>query len=452
VKLNETARQYAQVAFGLRVQALTNSFQEHTKQLKTMRHGGARDRLIANHHIALWRDLASARVETYVDAYKKGKLCLEESEIDQIVAEIETMTARGLRSVVEGNRGLATQQDYLDMKRTGIVAEARQRLRLEMFDAQLKSADETRQHPIEHDSTDYDVLLPILNRARFDADLLRLTEVATEDNPLCLIMVDCDHFKQINDTFGHPVGDEVLKRCATIIKSACERKGFFYRYGGEEFSVLLPNYSLEEAAALAERIRARIENADFQPCGGVTVSLGIACYPETTEDRSQLVKVADDVLYEAKAGGRNRAVKSRPDLRSERSLKSARTSPLKLELGYKRLNQQHTFVAKITNSGSSRIEQYQLDVLFPKSFLRPQSTTSTELNGAETGTHRAFRVTETTSGIGALLPGDSVPLEIPFWKEKGDANQTLKATVFSANYPSQSVEKRVSELLNDPPQ
>jgi diguanylate cyclase (GGDEF)-like protein len=152
-----------------------------------------------------------------------------------------------------------------------------------------------------------DPLLGIGHRGKFDQDLAGMAKVGASQNPTSLIMVDLDHFKQINDNYGHPVGDIVLKLVAATIKSVCEGKGTCYRYGGEEIAVLLPNFSLAEAKALAERIRSSISTADCQPVREtVTASLGVAACPETSPDAAQLLADADKALYRAKRDGRNR--------------------------------------------------------------------------------------------------------------------------------------------------
>jgi diguanylate cyclase (GGDEF)-like protein len=121
-------------------------------------------------------------------------------------------------------------------------------------------------------------------------------------------MVDIDHFKLVNDTHGHQVGDQVLREVAATIKSVSETRGSCYRYGGEEIAILLSNHSLSESSILAERIRVRIEQSTHSAVGVVTASQGIACHPETTakKDANELLADADKALYRAKHDGRNR--------------------------------------------------------------------------------------------------------------------------------------------------
>lgn len=140
-----------------------------------------------------------------------------------------------------------------------------------------------------------DELTGLLRRGVFDQNLANfLSDSSSFEEPITLIMTDIDKFKSINDTHGHPCGDEVLRGVATIIKQTVGAKGRCYRYGGEEISILLKNYSGDEAASLAERTRLRIESS---PLGSkqlaVTVSFGIAEAPAHSQTATGLLKSAD---------------------------------------------------------------------------------------------------------------------------------------------------------------
>jgi RNA-directed DNA polymerase len=152
-----------------------------------------------------------------------------------------------------------------------------------------------------------DDLLPLLRKRMFMKDLLLVSEKATPAAPVSLLMIDLDHFKTVNDKHGHPVGDEVLVGCASVIAARCQGKGEAYRYGGDEIAVLLPNFTTSEAAVLAELIRSDIEKT---PLGSkqlsITVSIGLATSPGHAADPKALLAAADKALYEAKAQGRNR--------------------------------------------------------------------------------------------------------------------------------------------------
>ncbi|SFR57584.1 diguanylate cyclase (GGDEF) domain-containing protein [Marinobacter daqiaonensis] len=127
-------------------------------------------------------------------------------------------------------------------------------------------------------------------------------------HPLSLLMIDCDHFKKVNDTFGHAGGDEVLRRLAGIIRETCRTGDIFGRLGGEEFVAVLPYTTGDGAKILAERLRQAVEHASVTHDGDViifTVSVGVATL-KTEMDITEVMKEADQALYHAKANGRNR--------------------------------------------------------------------------------------------------------------------------------------------------
>ena len=129
---------------------------------------------------------------------------------------------------------------------------------------------------------------------------------AKSSAPLSLIFIDLDHFKSVNDTFDHLVGDDVLIETAVAIRAVCTGKGRCYRWGGEEFAALLPNYTLAEAQVLAERVREMISQTQFKSYPHtITASIGAATLPETSS-HADLVKNADNAMQEAKNSGRNR--------------------------------------------------------------------------------------------------------------------------------------------------
>jgi diguanylate cyclase len=163
-----------------------------------------------------------------------------------------------------------------------------------------------------------DAVTQLKNRHWLEANLPREVKAAGELNePLCLIMADVDHFKKINDTFGHAVGDEILRRFAEILSKNIKGRDTAVRYGGEEFVVVLPHTQIEGADNLGEQIRNELQNKKWmhhktgKPIGTVTASFGIAeLRPGDSHDA--LLERADAKLYEAKAGGRN-CIKSDSD-------------------------------------------------------------------------------------------------------------------------------------------
>ncbi|MGQ9823932.1 MAG: diguanylate cyclase [Desulfotomaculales bacterium] len=129
--------------------------------------------------------------------------------------------------------------------------------------------------------------------------------------PLSLLMLDVDHFKAYNDTHGHPAGDEVLRRLARLLEQNIRTYDRVARYGGEEFVVLLPHTDPKGAFAVAEKLRLLVERTSFpgeetQPEGRLTVSIGVASFPDHASQEDALLAAADRALYAAKAAGRNR--------------------------------------------------------------------------------------------------------------------------------------------------
>lgn len=144
-----------------------------------------------------------------------------------------------------------------------------------------------------------------------------LKRVKHEDKPLGLIMMDIDHFKHLNDTYGHQAGDYVLKKAASIFNSELRGSDMVARYGGEEFIAILPHRGIEEAYNIAERIRRVFEKTKFEIEGkdlSVTLSAGISAFKpsdKTDISKQMLIKYADDALYKAKEEGRNKVVMGR---------------------------------------------------------------------------------------------------------------------------------------------
>jgi diguanylate cyclase len=156
-----------------------------------------------------------------------------------------------------------------------------------------------------------DALTGISNRRAFDAAMERLTQESEQDGqPLSLIMADIDHFKAFNDSHGHLVGDQVLRFVAQEMQQCVKGRDVLARFGGEEFSVLLPATPLEGARMLAESIRVIIEsqvvsNHSGKELDSVTISMGVAQFLPG-EDAQSFITRADACLYKSKAGGRNR--------------------------------------------------------------------------------------------------------------------------------------------------
>jgi diguanylate cyclase (GGDEF)-like protein len=154
-----------------------------------------------------------------------------------------------------------------------------------------------------------DPLTQLYNRNALDAHLERMADLSflLSSSP-CLLMIDVDHFKTVNDRYGHPLGDEVLRRVAdALVRQFLRREDFVARYGGEEFVVVIPDSTLDTARKRAERVREAVEALVLESPRGqlrVTISVGISCLASGDDAKSWLAR-ADAALYEAKACGRN---------------------------------------------------------------------------------------------------------------------------------------------------
>jgi diguanylate cyclase (GGDEF)-like protein len=152
----------------------------------------------------------------------------------------------------------------------------------------------------------------LTNSRAFDEALERLLANRADNEPVAVLMLDIDHFKDFNDRYGHPAGDEALRAFAHLLGSSVREHDVAARYGGEEFAVFLPGLGASGAADVAERIRERTESTiiPLGPglTGHITVSIGIAVAPDDGAQRVMLLKAADEALYRAKLAGRNRVV------------------------------------------------------------------------------------------------------------------------------------------------
>jgi two-component system, cell cycle response regulator len=161
------------------------------------------------------------------------------------------------------------------------------------------------------------------NRAFFDQHLHYHCELSARHRKfLSVIMLDLDHFKLVNDSFGHVVGDEVLRKLVGIIRVVTRSSDVLCRYGGEEFAILLPDTGKAEAVLVAERIRAAISDPEqWKPLpSSLTASLGVATFGEDAASAAALIETADQALYRAKQSGRNRVAQIEPYWRSSETL------------------------------------------------------------------------------------------------------------------------------------
>lgn len=203
--------------------------------------------------------------------------------------------------IIEKTRSAEMSQRSLSAQLTQIVSEV-QSLRDELEYVRRESLT--------------DALTGISNRKAFDSTLEHMVREARDaGSPFCILLADIDHFKKINDTHGHLVGDKILRFVAATIKRCIKGKDLVARYGGEEFGLLLPHTDLDSAHTVAEQIRQTVssgklkDKSNQESYGRVTISIGVAQF--TVNDLpNTLVQRADRALYQAKERGRDRVVKS----------------------------------------------------------------------------------------------------------------------------------------------
>jgi diguanylate cyclase len=190
-------------------------------------------------------------------------------------------------------------------------------LRSKTLETALRSSKQTIENlqdeiqAIRQDSL-RDSLTSLANRKHFDLKLRQAVATAgtSKVDPLSVLMIDIDHFKQFNDSYGHHIGDEVLRLVGNFLLGSVKGKDFPARYGGEEFAVLLPNTDLDRARLLAENIRAGIalkvlrKQSTGEQIGRITISIGVAEL-QPGEAPASLIERADEALYSAKRSGRN---------------------------------------------------------------------------------------------------------------------------------------------------
>jgi len=155
-----------------------------------------------------------------------------------------------------------------------------------------------------------DGLTRIYQRRYFEAMAeMEWKRVIRHRRSVSILMIDMDHFKNINDTHGHSKGDQVLRKVSQILKSACREEDIVARYGGEEFIILLPETDQDGARSVSQRIHDSLLKLYTLPDRTITVSIGVACYPSSgAQDLTELIRDADQALYDAKRTGRNKTV------------------------------------------------------------------------------------------------------------------------------------------------
>src|SRR5207248_6754475 len=166
-----------------------------------------------------------------------------------------------------------------------------------------------------------DPLTGLFNRRFLEESLERELQIASrKKQALAVLFLDLDHFKRFNDTFGHDAGDMVLQSFADLLRTFFRATDICCRFGGEEFAIILPESSAQDAAARANVLRSKVKNLRVQykqqNLGSLSLSAGVAAFPEHASSSDELLKIADQCLYESKARGRDvvtmACIKTRP--------------------------------------------------------------------------------------------------------------------------------------------
>jgi diguanylate cyclase (GGDEF)-like protein len=238
-------------------------------------------------------------------------------ELHQLAQSFDQMTDRlesKHKQVEQSRQELLQAHDELEERvtdRTSQLLQANQKLREEI--SERKRIEEMLE---ELSRTDY--LTGILNRRAMTQRLEELSKSITDQSEsFCIILLDLDHFKEINDSYGHDVGDQTLKHAVERLRHGIRESDLLGRWGGEEFLIMLPRTSLPEAQGLAERLCSSLAGSRMESDGqsvAVTGSFGVADFRPGKEDLDDCLKRTDDALYQAKTEGRNRIIVATDEL------------------------------------------------------------------------------------------------------------------------------------------
>ena len=243
----------------------------------------------------------------HVHADPRSEECCRHLEVGPYASICKPVRAKELLGLlclrishpIQASGGLDAN-DVLHMKQSRLTSVAEQ---FGMALSNLRLRDALRTQSIR------DKLTGLYNRRHMEESFIReLHRAQRQNQPLGLIMCDIDHFKKINDTYGHDKGDEVLRGAAAVLQKNIRQGDIVCRYGGEEFLIMMPEASLEITALRAEQIRQSLRQKMLLPQQPVTLSLGVAVYPQDGQSPDELQAAADGALYEAKRAGRDRVV------------------------------------------------------------------------------------------------------------------------------------------------
>ena len=231
----------------------------------------------------------------HLDGFSRGYMCVP------MIAHGEIL---GLLSLLKNAQESSPDETLADSKRRLAITAAKQ-IALSMANLNLRNS--LQEQAIR------DPLTGLFNRRYMEETLQReIFRVRRKGAPLGIIMLDLDYFKHFNDTFGHEGGDVLLQALAGMVRRHIRREDIACRYGGEEFIIIMPEAPLQITAERAELLRQQVRDLQVtyqdRPLGAITMSLGVAAFPDHGADGEALIRAADGALYRAKEGGRNRVV------------------------------------------------------------------------------------------------------------------------------------------------
>lgn len=264
------------------------------------------------------RDVLRRLVATWLSS-----TALDNNGIRQAIANDGPVAASGRRGLIRFATVLRCGEEVLGAMRMGFATNDGNNLyeqQKALSTAAARVAHALKNEKI-YEQAIKDGLTGLYNKRHMMATAERLMQLAARHgSPLCMILIDIDHFKKVNDTWGHLSGDIILREVSAILVECARASDMPCRYGGEELAVILPEENLAGALKLAERIRSTIERKQFISDKGkplhITASFGVSSFGKGMEQVEDLIAAADEALYAAKHGGRNRVVSAGPQRRA----------------------------------------------------------------------------------------------------------------------------------------
>lgn len=275
---------------------------------------------LPSHNDVLYKRYIASQTESDIQELKSNlevlvnEIFLSMRDTMQDTSAFQQMIDRSFSNLEQINKDGITFDEVMVLLKNFVTESREIRNTTEFFNNQLTSASreianlKKQLQEVQKDAL-YDSLSSLLNRGAFDKDVTLFCE-SQDTQPLCLILVDIDNFKELNDQYGHVFGDMVIKAIARKLQLSCREGIAAYRYGGEEFALLVPNKSLRIARQFAESIRRSIEKITVkdkrsnEQVGNISASFGVAEFVKG-ESPIRLIDNADQQLYRAKSQGRN---------------------------------------------------------------------------------------------------------------------------------------------------